>query len=310
MANNSKWHPSFSNFGAVPTEVQQTHSISEGLVDVDMEGADDVGETEEFDEDLDGGALELLFEGSTVDYASDGQEVASPSHFPPLPAEDIPFEGISGQGMILSREERDQIPSLKSSLERRKFADLPFSLLLTSEADIHLLRDIRYRQGRDESPRDLVYGLVVCQKATEQSLPPGLHNLGRSERLNMVAQVPELGIVLVGNQIGRVAILTMTRWESHKHSGFKIECILPFKSQEEKGLRPKKPLLGIAVGPIQGQESKPDPGGTQDCEGAARVARNPLRSARRYRLLMTYTDHTILGYEIWRSTFDDELLVF
>ena len=115
----------------------------------------------------------------------------------------------------------------------------------------------------------------------------------------MIAQVPELGIVVIGNQVGRVGILTMTRWEAQKQSGYKIECILPFNSEEAKGLRPRKPLMGMAVSPIQGQESALP-------QSSPRMGARPPR---RFRLLMTYCDHTILSYEISRPDEEDDILV-
>ena len=115
----------------------------------------------------------------------------------------------------------------------------------------------------------------------------------------MIAQIPELGVVVIGNQVGRVGILTMTRWEAQKQSGYKIECILPFSSEESKGMRPRKPLMGMAVGPIQGHET-PLP------QHSPKMMKE---QPRRFRLLMTYCDHTILSYEISRPEDDGDLIV-
>ena len=115
----------------------------------------------------------------------------------------------------------------------------------------------------------------------------------------MIAQIPELGVVVIGNQVGRVGILTMTKWEAQKQSGYKIECILPFNSEEGKGLRPRKPLMGMAVGPIQGQE-------TALPQESPRIGTQPPR---RFRLLMMYCDHTILSYEISRSSEEGDIMM-
>ncbi len=126
----------------------------------------------------------------------------------------------------------------------------------------------------------------------------------------MVLQIPELGIVAVGNQAGRVGILTMTRWQSYIESGFKIEFILPFHSQEEQGSRPEKALMGVAIGPIQGHETKPDKGSALETTGAPVTGPRPAtRSSRRFRLMMVYYDHTLLSYEISRRPDGDEILV-
>lgn len=179
------------------------------------------------------------------------------------------------------------------------FVDLPFNLLQTDERDIHLFRDIRFDANFKRRPPDSSHSQVLCQQALNQRMPPGFNYLTQMERLNMVAQIPELGVVLIGNQVGRVGILTMTRWEARKQSGYKIECILPFDSEESKGLRPRKPLMGMAVGPIQGQET------ALPQESPRRGPQYP----RRFRLLMTYYDHTILSYEIFRPNGEEDLLV-
>lgn len=126
----------------------------------------------------------------------------------------------------------------------------------------------------------------------------------------MVLQIPELGVVAVGNQAGRVGLLTMTRWQQSVESGFKIEFILPFHSQEAQGFRPERPLLGIAIGPIQGHETRPDNGSAlETTDATATRSRIATKSSRRFRLMMLYYDHTLLSYEISREPEGDELLV-
>ena len=145
---------------------------------------------------------------------------------------------------------------------------------------------------------------VLCSNALQQKLPPGIQHLRRIERLNMIHQIPELGVVVIGNQIGRVGLLTLTTWRPTEkgrrklsrvpdvkvHAGFKISAILPRQSQEGRNMRPETPLLGMAVSPIQGH-------GTTNA------------GLRRYRLLMTYYDHTILSYEILRESPGGQLLI-
>ena len=178
------------------------------------------------------------------------------------------------------------------------FTDLPFNLLQTDVRDIHLFRDIRFDADLKRRPPDSSHSQVLCQQALNQRMPPGFHYLSQMERLNMIAQIPELGVVVIGNQVGRVGILTMTRWEAQKQSGYKIECILPFSSEESKGMRPRKPLMGMAVGPIQGH-------GTPLPQHSPKMT---PEQPRRFRLLMTYCDHTILSYEISRPE-DGDLIV-
>ena len=176
--------------------------------------------------------------------------------------------------------------------------------------DIHLWRNITPGPERRINVSGGLQSRVICRKAIQQEIPPRFRHLQQIERLNMVLQIPELGIVAVGNQAGRVGLLTMTRWQQSVESGFKIEFILPFHSQEGKGLRPERPLLGMAIGPIQGHETRPDSGsGLETTDATATGARIATRSSRRFRLMMMYHDHTILSYEICREPEGDEVLV-
>lgn len=187
---------------------------------------------------------------------------------------------------------------------------LPFSLLHTTEMDIHLWRNIAPLSDRRINVSNGLQSRVICRKAIQQAIPPNLRLLQQIERLNMVLQIPELGIVAVGNQAGRVGILTMTRWQSVIESGFKIEFILPFHSQEKQGCRPDMALMGVAVGPIQGHETKPDNGSALETpEATVTGPRIATRSSRRFRLMMVYYDHTLLSYEISRGPEGDEILV-
>lgn len=150
----------------------------------------------------------------------------------------------------------------------------------------------------------------------------------------MIHQIPELGVIAIGNQIGRVALLTLTRsppisrhhrhhhhWrkiplafeanaddaddEHHHHTGFKIEAVLPFESQEKRLVRPEVPLFGMAVSPIRGQGRGRVGGAFDDGTGTGTGA----GTGGRYRLLMTYYDDTVLSYEISRGVPEGELLV-
>lgn len=201
--------------------------------------------------------------------------------------------------LLKESKDTDRLSDTTHTTHYPNLVDLPFNLLQTDERDIHLFRDIRFDADLKRRPPDSSHCQVLCHQALNQKMPPGLNYLTQMERLNMIAQIAELGVVVVGNQVGRVGILTMTRWEAEKQSGYKIECILPFCSEERKGLRPRKPLMGMAVAPVQGQEAAPP----QDSP------RMGVRPRRRYRLLMTYCDHTILSYEISRPNGEEDLLV-
>lgn len=72
--------------------------------------------------------------------------------------------------------------------------------------------------------------------------------------MNMVKYIPELGIVVVATQIGRVAIITLT-WHVEIGHSFRIDWILPFNSQDVNDI---VPLLGMAVSPMPGFEIPQD----------------------------------------------------
>lgn len=119
------------------------------------------------------------------------------------------------------------------------------------------------------------------------------------DRLNMIALLPDLGVVAVASQRGRAAVFSLTEDptpddEGLTTFGLRLDWILPFKSQEECGFRPAgKPLLGIAASPIP---------------GSLGLDASPGRR-RRWRLMLTYSDFTILSYEIRLPTEADEVSI-
>lgn len=143
---------------------------------------------------------------------------------------------------------------------------------------------------------------VTCANALHETLPPRLYGLNNFDRMNMIHQIPSLGIVAIASQVGRVALLTMTKLKSHSEHkasllGFRVEHILPFRSQEDRGERPEVPLLGMAVGPMQGHGLGDENIGVSGIKWAGD---NNKGGDGRYRLLMIYYDHTVLSYEIGR----------
>ncbi|KAL8800189.1 MAG: hypothetical protein Q9182_005347 [Xanthomendoza sp. 2 TL-2023] len=180
---------------------------------------------------------------------------------------------------------------------------LPFNVLCTDELNVRLCHSIQHRRAiRPSRFEEIIYPSVL-----KQSLHPQDGHLKRLQRLNMVLQVPELGVVIVGDQMGRVALLTVThrRRESKTRAedgdGLRIEAFLPFKSQEDAGLRPKTELLGVAVGPVQGHErNRADVLGEDDGSFGTRTTARSFMRCRPYRLMLYYRDHTVLSYEIKR----------
>ncbi|KAK8212573.1 hypothetical protein IWZ01DRAFT_271281 [Phyllosticta capitalensis] len=161
-------------------------------------------------------------------------------------------------------------------LEDQRLPDTS-SILLLSIRDMILMQPIR---GQFE-PDLVAYHdpLFQSQREGEDS-----YWLQDQDRMNLHAQIPELGVVIVGSAKGRVAILSLTQTSSTRPGGkthaCRIDHILPTREQELKGERPASSLAGIAVGPIQGM--------------LGRDADHP----RRWRLLMMYHDNEMLKYEI------------
>lgn len=190
--------------------------------------------------------------------------------------------------------ENEVLPTRQTSSApgKRQISTLPFHILQTSKSNIRLMSQIRYGPFEEKG---VVCSTVVCHQALHQKIPPGLRHPGM-ERLNMMLQIPELGIVAIAYQAGRVALLTMTRKVKNDQYGFRLEWLLPFQTQEEAGKRPDVALLGMAIGPVQGCGKTS--GSVID---EPRDSKGLSNGTRRFRLILTYYDHTILSYEIWRS---------
>jgi hypothetical protein len=129
-----------------------------------------------------------------------------------------------------------------------------------------------------------------CANILKQDLPDiDEHRSGFLTRLSMVQTIPELGIVVIGSQLGRVAVCTLTKNMANGALGFRVDWILPTKRQEREGQRPGLALLGIAVAPIQGRQRS-----VPETENAGAIGGDWAR------------DRTIHGV---RTTFDHRVLV-
>lgn len=130
------------------------------------------------------------------------------------------------------------------------------------------------------------------------------------ERISMLHHIPELGLVVLGSLSGRVALLSLTKPPERHRFGtrgrtdgcpipraFKVEAILPRKSDEENRLRPWVALHGMAVS----RAPQPKPGSLELQKGKGR--------GDMWRLILHYMDHTILMYDLTRRLDADELLI-
>ena len=142
------------------------------------------------------------------------------------------------------------------------------------------------------------------RRVTPVDLMPGVRN----ERVSMMHHVPELNLVIVAALNGRVAFLTLTKTRKRLSEtlrirrAFRVDWVLPRKSEEDKRLRPWAPLHGMAVSRIQ----------DHDAEGLQLDGRDggKLKPNQRYRLILHYLDHSILTYEFARKedTEEDSLI--
>lgn len=107
-------------------------------------------------------------------------------------------------------------------------------------------------------------------------------------RLCFSNQIPELGIFIIGSPIGRAAIFALTKSQETREYGFNLEYILPFHKYDENEIVLDQVLesrmVGVAVGPMQGELGRGE--GMRD---------------RRWRLMMYFSDHSMMSYELSRK---------
>lgn len=175
--------------------------------------------------------------------------------------------------------------------------DLPCPILHTSVRNVYLLQP----SNQQLTPGPWLPPMVGLANPLRQPIQHNYEHLRMFERVNMCAQIPALGVVVVASQKGRALVLGLTKlaadadyppgtgdMASKKTTyGMRVECILPFASQERRNERPFALLHGLAAGPMQGYE------------GAKKERKT-------WRVMLMYQDHSILSYEISRNSKDDE----
>ena len=214
------------------------------------------------------------------------------------------LDGNTAQHTLFSRMYADRRGRMKNVTFSS--ADLPthlvkdFCLLRTSPTDIEL-----QPFDRDAPCVECKY-LLTYHNHTGAATPWDLHPT-YSERVSMLLHVPELNLVVAGSPTGRVALLTLTKTAKRLHLtrvryGFRVDCVLPRKEEDDRRVRPACTLVGVAVSPVP---CRPGRGLKLRSErGVGRAA------AVVYRLILHYKDHTILMYDIARGGGQDELLIF
>ncbi|MCJ1381031.1 hypothetical protein MMC17_004140 [Xylographa soralifera] len=251
VTDSSRWHPS-SN---VPTPA--------GLLPLHLEVADDT-RAEEEDEDSEEEDLD-------DDYSSD--EVVD---------DEMNIELLRENLRPSDPPSSNTAPTSTSTTTTATAPPLPFLLLICSTTTPTLWSPNSLSSAHPIPATHLTHML-------DQHIPASHAWLRQFDRLSMSLQIPFLGIVILASQAGRVALLTLTRHGRTPSCAFRLDWVLPFASQEQRGERPAAPLLGVAVGPVQGSGPQP----------------------KRWRLMLTYYDYSVLSYEIGRGEgFEAEVLVF
>ncbi|KAF7895708.1 uncharacterized protein EAF01_009670 [Botrytis porri] len=137
---------------------------------------------------------------------------------------------------------------------------------------------------------------TICTKCFEGHESPStfgetFHNI---TRINMMALIPELSLVVVASQIGRAALLTLSTVHVDSNSDpiptFRIEGLLPPGTKNDHVYRgyqgSNAPLLGLAVSPIQNGHG---------------IELNAGENPKRWRLIMQGYDHIVWNYELTRD---------
>lgn len=170
-------------------------------------------------------------------------------------------------------------------------------LLIVTKEDVHLYqRPLDYVGDHSDPIVTIRQPLHPSERDIPFPFTPGSH-----DRHCYTTQIPELGVFIIASPNGRAGIFSLTRWISGKQIrpqySFHLEYILPFSNDDEnkvwdvEGAR----LIGVAAGPIQGMLDKSDELSDGD-EKADGDGTKP--GSRRWRVMMYFTDHTVLAFEL------------
>lgn len=124
------------------------------------------------------------------------------------------------------------------------------------------------------------------------------------DRMCYFCQIPELGVFVVASSIGRVGVFslywTRKKGEVLPQYGYKLEYLLPFENGNDEEVTSVKGarLVGVATGPVQGMFDRPE-------EVEELTIEERIMQPRRWRLLMYFTDHTIISFELSKRRVDN-----
>lgn len=194
---------------------------------------------------------------------------------------------------------RDASDSLRTSL---KSIPTGYHLLRTYEKEFEL-RTLHANDLDDEKEIGIhCANALTFGRFHDRNLRPYFR---ATSRLNMVMHVPELSLVIIGSPTGRVLLLTPTRLPSPQIAdsgywshGLRVEWVLPRASDDICHGQHRRPLHGVAIGPVQ------------DESGVGGQGRVDASLPRRYRLMLHYRNHDIATFEITRQEQTGKLCIF
>ncbi|KAG9197876.1 hypothetical protein G6514_000768 [Epicoccum nigrum] len=203
----------------------------------------------------------------------------------------------------LARQVRTPFPNPKPQTDTHQL-QINSPLLIVTKEDVYL-----YQRPLDYAGDHSDYIVTMRRPLHPNDLHiPCLFIPGSHDRHCYTTQIPELGVFIVASPNGRAGVFSLTRAPGHANPqasgrpqfGFQLEYILPFADRDGRkvwdveGAR----LIGVAAGPVQGMlDSESGVGG----EGGGGGLYEERRGKRRWRVLMYYTDHTVLAFELGRK---------
>jgi hypothetical protein len=204
------------------------------------------------------------------DYTDDGM---TPRGEP----DDTSPHGCNKNNMFTWAESTNGVPQIPAC---------PLLEIGSKQISLHQPRDAAGRKGRRVVMNHPLRQIV---RTAGQAYVHQPRRRGPIDRMSFNACIPELGCVVAASPTGRCAVISLMVDTSHPGKGFysyRVEHFLPTSEEEEKGIRPGYELMGMAVGPLQGDLDD------------GRIGRRP----RRWRLMLHYANDTVLSYELVRST--------
>ena len=169
-------------------------------------------------------------------------------------------------------------------------------------------KDVEMRPLDKPNQKGLAEFGILVPDALTMGLMPGRAtpaHFRATSRLSMAVHIPELSLLVLGSAIGRVLLVTPTRLAkpvdktgeadagpARLHHGLRVECVLPRASDEAAYRQTKRPLHGLAVGPVQ--------------QNGMMTAGKP----RRFRLMLHYRNHDLLTYEVSRQGEAGKICIF